>query len=235
MEIRPFEPADYPAIVAVHNSLGIVWPERPRTPEAWAEADRHRSPKVHYQRLVAACDGAVVAFASYGQSIVDYHPQRFYVNVEVGPAHQRQGIGTALYDRLMAGVEPFDPRVFRADAFTNHPQGFRFLQARGFYEAWRETPVHLDIPSFDPSPYAGLEPRLLDGGIAVKPCASSSPTPGETPSSTTSTGTSPTMSPRKTRASSTSPSTSGPPGHWAIRLSYTMPTASPCVEIPTPA
>ena len=168
MEIRPFEPADYPAIVAVHNSLGIVWPERPRTPEAWAEADRHRSPKVHYQRLVALHDWVVVAFASYGQSIVDYHPQRFYVNVEVEPAHQCQGIGAALYDRLMAGVEPFDPRVFRADAFTNHPQGFRFLQARGFYEAWRETPVHLDTPSFDPSPYAGLEPRLLQDGIAVK-------------------------------------------------------------------
>jgi mycothiol synthase len=168
MEIRPFEPVDYPAITAIHNSLGIVWPERPRTPEAWAQADRSRSPKLRYQRLVALHKGAVVSFASYGQSIVDYHPQRFYVNVEVGPAHQRHGIGTALYDLLLAELQPFDPRVLRADAFTNLPQGFVFLQKRGFYEAFRETPVHLDIPSFDPSPYAGLEPRLIGSGIAVK-------------------------------------------------------------------
>lgn len=168
MEIRHFSSADYPAVAAVHNSLGIVWPERPRTPEAWAEADRSRSPKLRYQRFVALEEDGVVAFSSYGQSIVDYHPQRFYVNVEVSPAHQHRGIGAALYDRLIAELQPFDPRVLRADAFANHPQGFAFLQARGFYEAWRETPVHLDVESFDPRPYAGLEPRLQANAIAVK-------------------------------------------------------------------
>lgn len=168
MEIRPFSPVDYPAIAAVHNSLGIAWPERPRTAEAWAVADRGRSPKLHHQRFVALDAGQVVAFASYGQSSSDYHPQRFYVNAEVSPDYQRRGIGAALYDRLMAEMQPFAPRVLRADAFANLPQGFAFLQKRGFYEAFRETPVHLDIGSFDPRPYAGLEARLLEGDIAVR-------------------------------------------------------------------
>jgi RimJ/RimL family protein N-acetyltransferase len=65
-------------------------------------------------------------------------------------------------------LQLFDPRVLRADAFTNLPHGFPFLQKRGFYEAFRETPVHLDIAGFDPSPYAGLEARLLDKGIVIK-------------------------------------------------------------------
>jgi GNAT superfamily N-acetyltransferase len=110
----------------------------------------------------------VVGFASYGQSTDDYHPQRFYVNVEVRPEYQRRGIGSALYEQVMEGLQEFDPLVLRADAFTNLPQGFSFLQKRGFYEAFRETPVHLDVASFDPSPYAGLEAKLQSQGIVIK-------------------------------------------------------------------
>jgi GNAT superfamily N-acetyltransferase len=168
MEIRVFTAEDYPAIVDIHTSLNIVWPERPRTPEGWAEVDRNRNPKCKSQRWVAVLEGEVVGFGYYAQSSFDYHPQRFYVNVEVSPSHQRQGIGAALYGRIMAGLQPFDPRVLRADAFTNLPQGFRFLEKRGFYEAFRETPVHLDIAPFDPSPYARLEAKLLGQGIAIK-------------------------------------------------------------------
>lgn len=168
MHIRDFTADDYPAIVNIDSSLNIVWPERPRTPEAWAEADRNRNPKHKFQRWVAVIDGDVVGFGAYGQGGLDYHPQRFYVNVEVSPNYQRQGIGAALYDQIMAELQPFDPRVLRANAFTNLPQGFTFLQKRGFYEAFRETPVHLDIASFDPSPYAGLEAKLLDQGIVIK-------------------------------------------------------------------
>lgn len=167
MIIRDLRPEDYPALAAVHQRQGIVWPERPRSGEGWAEADRNRSPKCQWRRWVAEVDGAVVGFASYSQSVFDYHPQRFYVNVEVLPEYQRRGIGAALYETVMAGLERFDPRVLRADAFTNLPQGFDFLQKRGFYEAFRETPVHLDIASFDPSPYAGLEPKLQGQGIVI--------------------------------------------------------------------
>lgn len=168
MMIRAFAPEDYPAIVAIHNCLGIVWPERPRTPEAWAAADRNRNPKCKHRRWVALEDDVVVGFASYGQGLDSYHPQRFYVLVEVHPDYQRRGIGAALYAAVMDGLQAFDPRVLRADAFTNLPQGFPFLQKRGFYEAFRETPVQLDIAAFDPAPYAGLEGRLQAQGIVIK-------------------------------------------------------------------
>ena len=168
MNIRIFTADDYPAIVSIHNSLNIVWPEAPRTPEGWAQADRNRNPKYEFQRWVAVTDRDVVGFGAYWQSSLHTHPPWFYVNVEVSPSHQRQGVGAALYDRVMAGLQPFDPRVLRADAFTNLPQGFRFLQKRGFYEAFRETPVHLDVATFDSGPYAGLEASLLGKGIVFK-------------------------------------------------------------------
>jgi mycothiol synthase len=168
MNIRPFSQNDYPAIVHIHNSLNIVWPERPRTPEGWAEIDRNRNPKYKFQRWVISDDEAIVGFGSYGQGIIDYHPQRFYVNIEIDPAYQRRGLGTALYARILAELQPFNPLVLRADAFTNLPQGFSFLQKQGFYEAFRETPVHLDITTFDPGPYADLESKLQGEGIIIK-------------------------------------------------------------------
>ena len=167
LKIREFSVEDYPAIVGIHNSLAIVWPEKPRTPEGWAEADRSRHPKCEFRRWVAAVSDEVIGFAIYGQSIFDYHPQRFYVNVEVHPAYQRQGVGAALFDRVMDGLQSFDPRVLRADAFANLPQGWQFLQKRGFFEAFRETPVHLDVAAFDPTPYAHLEERLREKGVVI--------------------------------------------------------------------
>lgn len=168
MNIRSFTPNDYQAIANIHNSLQIVWPEAPTTGAARAEADQRRSPKCKYGRWVAVADGRVVGHAAYGQSAADNHPQKFHINVEVSPPYQHQGIGSALYDRLMDGLQTLDPRILRADAFTNLPQGFPFLQKRGFFEAWRETPVHLDLAVFDPRPYADLEPRLRREGIEIR-------------------------------------------------------------------
>ena len=177
MKIRTFTPDDYPAFVAIHNTQNIVWPERPRTPEAWAEADRNRSPKSRHQRWVAVENGTVVGFSSYDQSPWSYPPQSFYINVEVFPEYQRRGIGSALYDQLIEGLQEFSPPALRADAFTNLPHGFTFLQKRGFYEAFRETPVHLEVASFDASPYTELEPKLNSQGIFIKTVTELKPDP----------------------------------------------------------
>jgi len=155
-------------MVAVHNSLNIVWPERPQTAAAWAEVDRNRSENYKYQRWVAEEDDRVVGFASYSQGPAAYPPRSVYVNVEVTPQYQRRGIGAALYDRAVLGLTELRPTALRADAFSHQPQGFAFLQKRGFYEAFRETPVHLDVAAFEPGPYAGLEDQLRAGGIEIK-------------------------------------------------------------------
>jgi len=168
MKIREFTKNDYPGVVNIHNHLNIAWPERPRTPEGWEQAEQNRNPKLKFQRWVAVEGQNIVGFGQYSQSSYDYHPQRFYINVEVDPPSQRQGIGAALYDQIMTGLRPFNPSVLRADAFTNLPQGFRFLQKHGFFEAFRETPVWIDIANFDPSPYKDLEEKLAHKGIVIK-------------------------------------------------------------------
>ena len=168
MHIRDFAFADYPAIFGIHQSQHISWPEWPSSPEAWAEGDRHRHPQSRYQRWVAVEDGRVVGFAAYARSPWNYPPQSCSIHVEVLPAYQRRGIGSALYDQVISGVQPLNPPALRADAFANLPQGFAFLEQRGFCEAFRETPVHLDVAAFDPAPFAGVEPQLRAQGITLK-------------------------------------------------------------------
>jgi GNAT superfamily N-acetyltransferase len=168
MILRDFSPVDYPSVVDIHNRLNIVWPEQPRTPEGWAAVDKSRNPRCKLERWVAVEERRVVGFASYLQSPWNYPPGGFHVIVEVHPDYQHRGIGSRLYDRVMEEVVTFHPPALRADAFTNLPQGFAFLQKRGFYEAFRETPVHLDVQAFDASPYAGLEPKLKAEGIVIK-------------------------------------------------------------------
>jgi len=171
MQIRDFTSKDYPALVAIHNSLGIIWPERPHSAEVWLEADRNRSSRSKFQRWVAVEDQQIVGFASSAQDPWNYPPQSFYINVEILPEYQQRGIGSALYKQIMDELHRFNPPALRADAFTNLPQGFAFLQKRGFYEAFRETPVHLDVTSFNPMPYSELESMLNAQGIFIRTVA----------------------------------------------------------------
>jgi GNAT superfamily N-acetyltransferase len=164
MHIRDFTPDDYPAITNIHNAL---YPARSRTPQGWAKADEHRDPKCKFRRWVAVEAGAVVGTGAYDQDIGDYAPHRFYVDFKVAPENQRRGIGAALYEHVMAELQPFEPHVLRANAFEDRPQGFVFMQRRGFFEAWRETPVRLDLAAVDLAPYAGLEERLDRDGIRI--------------------------------------------------------------------
>ena len=65
MNIRIFTPADYPAIANIHNNLDIIWPEAPRTPEGWVQADQSRNPRYPFRRAVAETGGQVVGFGAF--------------------------------------------------------------------------------------------------------------------------------------------------------------------------
>jgi mycothiol synthase len=168
MNIRKFKSHDYPSIVDIRNSLNIVWPAWPKDPETWKEIDLNRDPKCLFQRWVAEEDGKVVGAASFGRRLDDFHPQKFYINIEVPEANRQRGIGAALYEQLMHEMQPYDPRVLRTDILENQIQSYPFVQKRGFKEVWRETPVHVVVAGFDASPCADIEEDLKAEGITIK-------------------------------------------------------------------
>jgi GNAT superfamily N-acetyltransferase len=167
MNIRDFATTDYPSIVDIHNSLNIIWPESSRNVEDWVNADRNRSPKCNHQRFVAEEEGKVIGVASFGNRLDDYHPQKFYINIEVLEPFRSRGIGGALHDCLMNALVPFNPTILRTDILENQIQSYPFVQKRGFREVWRETPVHLDVAAFNFTPFESLEENLLARGIGI--------------------------------------------------------------------
>jgi ribosomal protein S18 acetylase RimI-like enzyme len=165
VRIRLCTANDYAAVVAIHN---CIHPERATSVKALAESDRTLDARYKHQRWVAVQGRRVVGYAAYSQHVYGYHPNKFQVDLAVTPEHRRQGIGTALYEQLSAGLAPFEPQKLRADAYGNLPEGVRFLEQRGFREVFRETPLHLDVRSFAPAPFAGLEQRLRAHGIEIQ-------------------------------------------------------------------
>lgn len=149
----------------MHNTL---FPDLPRVPEQYHEVDARRDPKCRHACWVCEVAGQVVASAFYDQSIWMYHPGHFYLRVGVLPGHQERGIGGALYDHLLAALEPFQPVQLRATAYEQWPGGIRFLKQRGFTEHARDASAHLDVMAFDFAPFDGLVEKLAAEGITIK-------------------------------------------------------------------
>ncbi len=166
--IRPFAPEDYEAFVGLHNA---VEREHPSTVEEMRHRDDSRDPKGKFARFVALMDGTIVAWGAYGQDASMYHPQKFWVGLGVHPEHRRQGIGGALYDRLMAALAPFSPLLLRAYAREDRLDALAFLAARGFAEESRAWESRLNPQRFDPSPYGELDGKMHALGVRIETLA----------------------------------------------------------------
>ena len=163
--IRPFMPGDYAALSAIGQA---VHPDYTATEDEMRYWDEHRDPAHKFQRLVAEQDGCVVGVAHYGQSFDNYHPRKFMIGAAVHPDAQRQGIGSALYDQIVESVLPYNPLNLRGRVREDMQPGIRFLLARGYQDVWRDWESRLDLATFDPSPYQGLEEKLREQGIEIK-------------------------------------------------------------------
>lgn len=167
VEIRTYTTDDFPGIVNLQNT---TYPDMPGTVEDYIQGEKQRDPKIKFQRWVAVVEEQIVGAGLYDQRLWSYHPQKFWLAGGVLPEYQRQGLGTVLYDRIMAGLAPFDPIELRVNVREDLPQGVRFFEKRGFVEHMREGESHLDVMAFDPAPYAGLGDKLHAEDIEIRTC-----------------------------------------------------------------
>jgi GNAT superfamily N-acetyltransferase len=163
--IRPFTSNDYAAMLAINR---VIYPDYGVTEDEARYWDDHRDPIHKFQRRVAEQNKHVVATASYSQSLEGYHPRKFWIDIAVHPDAQRQGIGSALYEQVVEGVQQYNPINIRSRVREDMLPGIHFLQARGFQDVWRDWESHLNMTTFDPSPYHGLEEKLREQGIEIK-------------------------------------------------------------------
>jgi mycothiol synthase len=163
--IRPFTPDDYPAVAEVQTA---VYPDHPQTPAEMRYQDENRDPRITWGRFLAEREGRVIGTAYFGQESNMYHPQKFFIGVNVLPEHRGRGVGKALYERLREAVAPHNPIALRCDAREDALGSLRFLEARGFAEEMRELESELNVANFQPDDWAGELTRTAEQGIVIR-------------------------------------------------------------------
>lgn len=165
--IRPFQQTDcdYHAAVSIFNR---VWTEYPDTADEWKERDGRRAKNEKFARFLAEADGEAVAFATYSQPINIYHPNRFWLDIDVLPDFQRRGIGSALYRHLLAQLTAHKPATLFANTREDFASGVQFLTKLGYQEALREWESRLDPARVNLEPWRRYGQRMAQSGIAIQ-------------------------------------------------------------------
>ncbi len=144
--IRLFEERDAERIVAIGAAIN---PELPPSLIAFQYRDRTWNPEYHKLRLVATRGDEVVAWAQVAHMWWAYHPRRFVLRIEVDPAAQRTGLGSALHERLLAQLAEWQADLVRCDTRAARNDAVAWLQRRGYSEIQRRLELRLLLDAID--------------------------------------------------------------------------------------
>ncbi|NUP99449.1 MAG: GNAT family N-acetyltransferase [Armatimonadetes bacterium] len=164
--IRPFEARDYEALARLNQLAG---PGLHETADELRYFDAHRyrgeddRPSAP-PRLVAA-EGERLVGAAWDNTTM-YHQAagqgRFQIVVQ--PSWRGQGLGSALFDRLLPELEQ---AVLTTRAAEDDGDTMRFLRRRGFEVVDREQELELSLADFDPDVFAAEEHRPFAGRLRL--------------------------------------------------------------------
>ncbi len=168
--IRTFIPNDYEQVVNVYNA---ALADYPITVAEMQHEDEHYQKHSHCKcrRWIAEVEGHIVGVAEHTQRPSRFHTHRFWMDGYVHPNYQQKGIGSALFERVIAALEPFDPVLSVCAVQEDKIESVRFLKNRGLQEESRQWNSRLVLGSFDPTPYGGFENKLKTQEIELKTLA----------------------------------------------------------------
>ncbi len=163
--IRDFGPDDYERVAEIYRTIN---PGNPVNAEDIRKSDEHLGKDKHIlERRVALKDNTLVGVCHYSHQPSNFHPQKFFMALHVDPAWQHQGIGTALYERVIEELQRLNAIAVRASTKEDRIASTSFLRNRGFEEVNRSWEYNLAVQEFDPSKFQGYEAKVKEQGIAI--------------------------------------------------------------------
>lgn len=163
-ELRP-KPEDFAAAVEIDNAVN---PEHRYTAEQFRyDYENFDTRKYIMRYYLVEANGKVLGYTCYYHMPYRFHPQRFWVWVAVHPAFQKQGIGSALYDRIFRELRELSVRWLHTSVRETWVQSQKFLEKRGFREVRRSWESHLDVSKFNFSSFWPQLEGLAKTGITI--------------------------------------------------------------------
>ncbi len=163
--LRPFTPEDYEVFVRLSNE---AYPEYQWTVDEVRYWDDDWKPEGFFRRRILAIEaGAPVGYAEASHARGQFVPSNYRVDLVVRPKARRRGIGTVLFDDLVAALRPRGARWIRAQIKDSDQAGIAFAQGNGAVELKRDWESRLDLAAFDPAPFAGAPTRAARAGVRI--------------------------------------------------------------------
>ena len=164
---REFQDGDREALVEDRNAE--VAPIQRGDADEWREWERMDPPKDQLRLTVIAPDGGVAGQANIGPGTFAEHPDgALNGGIGVLRAHRGRGIGDVLRwaietDARRRGA----PRILAGvNSATAAP--LAWATARGYAEIGRRIQSYVDVPEFDPTPYADAVDRVRISGLRLR-------------------------------------------------------------------
>jgi GNAT superfamily N-acetyltransferase len=163
--IREFAPHDYVSIADIGNA---IYPDYRYSPEEIRYDDEHfDKTKYLFKRYVAEVSGRVVGYAEYHHMPNMFHPQKFWLYVGVHPEFQKQGIGRALYEKIISDLRALNAVRALTSAREDYPRSIAFLQKNGFVETMRTWESRLPVATLDLKKFAHYLERFSAHGFTI--------------------------------------------------------------------
>ena len=164
--LREFCETDFDALASIQNA---VEPDEPVSPESLRHAIEAFRPTSKPHEIVVEDRGSceVVATAAIYHIPWGGDPKMQEIEINVLPSRQRQGIGSYLYDTLLAKAKERGATRLQCYVRENSAPGLAFVAKRGFREGRRRWRSSLEVASADTSQLAPLVRTLAAEGIEV--------------------------------------------------------------------
>ena len=163
--LRPFTPADYEVFVALSNE---AYPEYQWTVDEVRHWDTDWTPEGYFRRRIFAVESGVpVGYAEVSHARGQFLPANYRVDLVVRPAARRRGIGTVLFNDLVAALRPRDPHWIRTQIKESDAAGIAFADRVGAVELKRDWESRLAVDAFDAARFAAASARAAAAGVRI--------------------------------------------------------------------
>ena len=167
-DIRPFNwsDEDYQTLIDINNA---IFPDELDLPELLKHRDNARDQNYMLERVVAEVAGRPAGTASFGESMWTPIPGKFWLYIQVHPDHQKQGVGTAIYDHIVGALAEKEPTILDSWTREDKADAVSFLTKRGYKQIMRGQNSRLTLAEFDAWKFADVVERVKASGIRIVP------------------------------------------------------------------